>query len=286
MLLVLSRQQKTPGLQSGVFVSDGRKRELRFIIAGLAALFIASSHAQDCAPTASLQPVSLHHVIDGDTIALADGRHVRLIGINAPELGHRDKAGEPLGAVARSALAKVLAPTIYVQPGAEPRDHYGRMLAHIFQRPNGGSVEALLLQQGLAQQVMIPPNVELADCLHHAEQTARSAGRGVWSEPYFAPRDARGLTAEDAGYRRVRLTVTAAQSDRHGWWLETNGPLVLRLQYRYVGRFVGKPPAWVGRRWVVRGWIVSRRGDPFLKSQGRAPLLMSLQDPGMVETGL
>jgi len=279
--LSLLLQHKTPGLQSGVFVSG-----LRFIIVGLTSCFIASSYAQDCAPTATLQPVSLHHVIDGDTVALVDGRHVRLIGINAPELGHQGRAGEPLGAIARSALAKLLAPTIYLQPGAEPRDHYGRMLAHVFQRQDGGSVEAQLLQQGLAQQVVIPPNVELVACLHRAEQTARAAGRGVWGEPYFAPRAAHALTAGDAGYRRVRLTITAAQSDRHGWWLETNGPLVLRLQHRNVEQFAGKPPTWIGRQWVVRGWVVNRKGDPFLESQGRAPLLMSLQNPGMVETGL
>ena len=280
-MFALLSQHKMPGLQSGIFVS-GRG----WAAAILAAAFIASSHAQDCAPTAPLESAALHHVIDGDTVALNDGRHVRLIGINAPELGHQGRAGEPLGAVAKSALAKLLAPTIYLQLGAEPRDHYGRMLAHVFQRPDGGSVEAQLLQQGLAQHIVIPPDVELATCLHRAEQVARAACRGVWGEPYFAPRDVRSLTDEDAGYRRVRLTITAAQSDRRGWWLETNGPLVLRLQHRDVGQFAGKPPTWAGRQWVVRGWIVSRKHDPFLKSQGRAPLLMNLQNPDMVETGL
>ena len=277
----LQRQHKTPGLQSGVFVCG-----LRIFAASLAASISPSIHAEDCAPTAPLQAAALHHVIDGDTVALADGRHVRLIGINAPELGHNGKAGEPLGAVAKSALAKLLGPTIYLQPGEEPRDHYGRMLAHVFQHQHGGSVEALLLQQGLAQQIFIPPNVALSDCLHRAEKVARSAGRGVWAEPYFAPRDVRILTVDDAGYRRVRLTITAAHSDRRGWWLETNGPLVLRLAHRDLDSFSGKPKAWIGRQWVVRGWVVYRRGDPSAKTLGRAPLLLNLQSPDMVEAGL
>ena len=36
-------------------------------------------------------------VNDGDTILLADGRHVRYIGINAPEIDHENKKAEVFG---------------------------------------------------------------------------------------------------------------------------------------------------------------------------------------------
>jgi hypothetical protein len=41
-------------------------------------------------------------VIDGDTIVLADGRKVRYIGINAPEIEHDDQKAEPFGNEAKS----------------------------------------------------------------------------------------------------------------------------------------------------------------------------------------
>jgi endonuclease YncB( thermonuclease family) len=40
-------------------------------------------------------------VDDGDTIVLADGRRVRYIGINAPEIAHRDQKAEPYGNTAK-----------------------------------------------------------------------------------------------------------------------------------------------------------------------------------------
>lgn len=248
----------------------------------------AASARADCAPAGALQRAQVDHVVDGDTLVLRDGRHVRLIGINAPEIGHRDRAGEPLGGVARTELARLLPSggEVFLQPGSEARDHYGRYLAHVFQAASAGSVEAQLLQQGLAQQVFVPPNLALADCLRGAEASARKAGRGIWSERYFAVRDSRELTAVDAGYRRVRLTVTAVRSDRYGWWLETGGQLVLRLEHRYAPNFSGQPHEWVGQRWVVRGWIRDRSGNPAVKARRFAPLVMALQHPGMIESGL
>ena len=37
----------------------------------------------------------VQHVIDGDTFVLDDGRHVRMLGVNAPEAGFRGKLPEP-----------------------------------------------------------------------------------------------------------------------------------------------------------------------------------------------
>jgi len=41
-------------------------------------------------------------VDDGDSIVLQDGRHVRYIGINAPEIQHDDRPAEPFGYEAKS----------------------------------------------------------------------------------------------------------------------------------------------------------------------------------------
>lgn len=275
----------------GVFVSAPW---FCFLVAmGLVLLPVMRAAAQECAPSGTLQPVRVEYVIDGDTFALKDGRPVRLIGINAPETGHRDRPGEPLGAAAKAGLAKLLprGSMAYLQPGGEPRDRYGRQLAHVFRSEAGAgaesfeSVEAALLRDGLAQHIAIPPNTDFVDCLAAAERSARAAGRGLWREAYFAPRDARMLTVADAGYRRVRVKVEAVQRDRHGWWLETGGPLVLRLDDRAAAEFAVKPKDWIGRTLVVRGWIRDRSADKSVRQRGFAPLLLPLQHPAMVEMG-
>ena len=275
---VLIRSQSTPGFRPGVVVLG------LLLLLGGAGL----THADSCASSAPLRSARVDHVIDGDTVALADGRDVRLIGINAPETSHGDKPGEPMGQVAKAALARLLprGASVYLQPGVEDRDHYGRLLAHLFLRESGGSVEESLLRQGLAQRIAIPPNLELADCLRNAEREALTGRRGIWSESYFAPRNARELSSADAGYRRVRLKVTAIHTDRRGWWLDTDGPLALRVLQRDAARFPAPPNAWVGRQLIVRGWIKDRSSDYRAKRHGYAPMLLPLQHPDMIESGL
>lgn len=47
------------------------------------------------------QQVAVRQVLDGDTVRLGDGRSVRLIGINAPELGRKGRPSEPYAEAAR-----------------------------------------------------------------------------------------------------------------------------------------------------------------------------------------
>ena len=48
------------------------------------------------------QWVAVKRVNDGDTVTLADGRLVRYIGVNAPEINHERNSAEPFGFDARS----------------------------------------------------------------------------------------------------------------------------------------------------------------------------------------
>jgi endonuclease YncB( thermonuclease family) len=268
--------QPTPGIQPGV------------VVLGLWFCLAAGLARGDCAPTAPLEPARVARIVDGDTLALADGRTVRLIGVNAPETGRRDRPGEPLARQARDALRAWLpaGSAVYLQIGDEPRDGYGRTLAHAFRSRAGDSAEAALIRRGFAQHIAMPPNLALADCLFAAEREARVARRGIWAETWFQPRAARALTTADAGYRRVRLRVTDVEADRRGWWLETDGPLVLRILRADAGRFAVEPSRWAGRELVVRGWLKNRSGDPRVERRGHAPLLLSVQHPHMIESGL
>jgi len=95
-------------------------------------------------------------VVDGDTLHLdvpdRDGRvtKVRLLGIDAPEMGDAQKkpmyfASEATRFAADLALHKVV--TIYLDPTAGSRDKYGRLLAYV-ELPDGKFLNEELLLGG------------------------------------------------------------------------------------------------------------------------------------------
>jgi micrococcal nuclease len=128
----------------------------------------------------------VERIADGDTFSCRDGRKVRLIGIDTPELGQ----GEP-GRQARRALARLVPPgsSVRLERDVAPRDRYGRELAHVW----SGSrlVNEALVLDGWAVLYTVPPNVKYADRLERAQKQAREAGVGLWRSGGFgcAPAD-------------------------------------------------------------------------------------------------
>jgi micrococcal nuclease len=121
---------------------------------------------------------TIEYVHDGDTLFLDDGRKVRLLGIDTPEIGANAECyGDEATALLRALLpegtrVKVLADT-------QPLDKYGRSLLFIY-RDDATLVNLELLEQGAAEAVVLKPNVLFADRLEAAEEAARSAGLGMW----------------------------------------------------------------------------------------------------------
>ncbi|MGZ4981330.1 MAG: thermonuclease family protein [Methylobacter sp.] len=72
-------------------------------------------------------------VYDGDTVVLEDGRKIRLLGINTPEVQHRGKLADAGGDEAKQWLTDKLKNTkVRLEAGVEKTDKYGRTLAHLF----------------------------------------------------------------------------------------------------------------------------------------------------------
>lgn len=72
-------------------------------------------------------------VYDGDTVVLEDGRKIRFLGINTPEVQHRDKQADAGGDEAKRWLTDQLKNTkVRLEVGTEKTDKYGRTLAHLF----------------------------------------------------------------------------------------------------------------------------------------------------------
>jgi micrococcal nuclease len=142
----------------------------------LVLLIVANGWGVCCA-----QPwVRVDWVADGDTIILQDGRHVRYIGIDAPEIDHQYQRAAPLGYAARSTNRQLVAGRqLRLVYDRERHDHYGRTLAYVYRR-DGLFVNAELLKQGLAHVSLRPPNTGQQQTLLAAQRNAMQAGRGLW----------------------------------------------------------------------------------------------------------
>ncbi|WP_253435229.1 thermonuclease family protein [Pseudomonas migulae] len=254
--------------------------------ASLAGAFFVSaiwlSGAQAFCPVPNgLATAAVQRVVDGDTVRLSDGRSVRMIGLNTPELGKQGRSDEPFAVAARKRLEALVAASdgrVGVLPGKESKDHYGRTLAHLY-GTDGANLEAQMLAEGLGFQVAVAPNVDLVACQQAAERSARQAGLGVW-------RQSPVLKAEQintSGFAMVSGRVSKVQRNRGGVWIELQDALVLRVAPNLLGQFdVAALERLKGMQIEARGWVVdrSRRGG---LQPGQARWLLPLTDPAMLQ---
>jgi endonuclease YncB( thermonuclease family) len=144
------------------------------------------------AAAGTAQFARIQYVIDGDTVVLANGEHVRLVQIDTPEVQER----ECYGAAARSLLRRLAPPGATVRVEADPRldqvDRYGRLLRYLFRGPLNLNLE--LVRRGAATVWFYRHDRgRYAGALLRAAQAARAAGRGLWGacpgtpfDPYHA----------------------------------------------------------------------------------------------------
>jgi micrococcal nuclease len=124
--------------------------------------------------------IAVRRVIDGDTIVLENGVHLRYIGINAPEIAHEDKPGEPLGSEALALNEKiVLIKSVRLVADIETTDHYNRRLAYVFLK-DGTFVNQEMVRSGLAHVLYKTPNTTHDALLLKTQQEAMDAGKGIW----------------------------------------------------------------------------------------------------------
>ncbi len=131
-------------------------------------------------PSIAQEWFKVKRVNDGDTIVLSDGRHVRYIGINTPEIDHGSQKAEPYGYKAKNYNKKmVLSKMIRLEFDKERYDQYGRLLAYIFLK-DGKFVNKALIEQGYAYFLPRRPNVRYNKVLLQSQRNAMSAKRGIW----------------------------------------------------------------------------------------------------------
>lgn len=235
-------------------IANGVCRASRFGALLFCCLLAAGCFGSADDPAAGVHRV--RHVIDGDTVLLEGGGKVRLIGINAPELGHEGEADEPLARPARSALRELIGGgSVRLVDGVEAHDRHGRQLAYL-ETAEGVDVQQELLRQGLAAVVVFPPNLRYRERYRQAEIEARTERRGIWGHPYFEAREIDALPVGETGFRFVTGEVEKITKSRRyiTLWLSPRFALLIgRGEWKEF--WSGRPSRYVGQRVVARGWL-------------------------------
>ncbi len=117
-------------------------------------------------------------VIDGDTIVLENGEHVRYIGMDTPEKG-RPYYGEAKRENERLIKGK----KVRLEYDVEKTDRYGRTLAYVY--AGDIFVNAELIKNGYAMIYTFPPNVKYAKTFLALQKEARTQKRGLWGGHIF-----------------------------------------------------------------------------------------------------
>ena len=123
------------------------------------------------------QTARVARVIDGDTIVLDSGEHVRYIGVDTPEMRPRP---EPFAKVAAAANARLVeGKTVRLAFDVDRRDRYDRLLAYVYVGRTFVNLE--LVEQGIARAKAYPPNTAHQRDFEQAQARARTAERGMWN---------------------------------------------------------------------------------------------------------
>lgn len=136
------------------------------------------------------ETVRVARVIDGDTVELADGRKIRYIGIDTPEMGDVRTA---VACFAREAMEEnkrlVEGKTVRLEKDVSEADRYGRLLRYVYSgdgthqtvRPDV-FVNDNLVRQGFARVATFPPDVHYQEQFLEAQREAQEQGRGLWGK--------------------------------------------------------------------------------------------------------
>ncbi|HKJ08803.1 MAG TPA: thermonuclease family protein [Gammaproteobacteria bacterium] len=259
----------------------------RALLTAIAVLCAASASAAAlCPPDHIDEQVRVTYVYDGDTVFLANGRHLRLVGLDTPEMGRNGAPNEPYAVAARDRLRQLLFShheRLNLRFGQQRRDHYGRMLAHAFLE-DGSSVTASLLRAGLATTLVIPPNVWNARCYAAQERSARQAHRGLWSLAAYQPKDSATLASSTRGFRVVRGRVVHIGHSARALWLDLQGRFGVRIDRRDLSYFTNPPlESLQGRTIEVQGLVYERRRE--LRMQVRYPTALRVVDKRALPAG-
>ena len=222
------------------------------------------------------ETTSIRYIHDGDTLHLKDGRKVRLIGINTPEVAHGDKTAEAFSYQAKDAVKALFRDnkTISLVYGKDKQDQYKRLLAHAF-TGDGENIQAALLEQGFARAITFPPNTRFSACYKQQERKARCAKLGLWKNT--TPLSASSIADKHIGFQLVKGRLNNIRINRKGIWFNLDNELNVGIRSGNQQLFdIDSIHKLIGQNVVVSGWLN--------KSNKQAPYYMRIRHPSSLQS--
>jgi endonuclease YncB( thermonuclease family) len=216
------------------------------------------------------------NVIDGKSFRLADGREVRLAAIESPPLTTvgPDDARSRAGLAAKAALEGLVLHREVVARSVLA-DRYGRLIAYGF--VDGASGETFIQRELLSNgHALLSPSGIAPSCrtrLRAAEAAARTAGLGLWSDPYYGIKQADNpadILIDQGRFALVEGKVASVR-ERGGIVYVNFGRrwdftvTILKRNERLFASAGLEPGRLTGRRIEVRGFI-EERGGPAIEA--------------------
>jgi micrococcal nuclease len=222
----------------------------------------------------------VREVVDGDTVILADGREIRLVGIQAPKLplGRPKFRAWPLAREAKAALERLVkGKRVTLSFGGRRRDRYRRWLAHLHLMgedesgnaafDNARWVQGAMLSAGMARVYSFADNRSAIAEMLARERAARAARRGIWGHPYYRIRDTDTAGRHINSFQLVEGRVLAVAPTRRRVFLNFGQnwrtDFTIVIARRYLKHFQDRGRrlvALAGKRVRVRGWLKRRNG--------------------------
>ena len=198
-------------------------------------------------------------VYDGDTVELEDGRKIRFLGINTPEVQHKDKMAEAGGEEAKAWLIdKLQHAKVRLEFDVEKTDKYGRTLAYLFTE-NKEHINLSLVKAGLATISIYPPNLRYVDELVAAENKAEQEKLGIWQRPEYAAIPVGNLTeAGHSGWTRLVGKVAAIHETQKSVYLVFSSQFEARIDRKWLSLFPDIN-SYLGKTVEARGWLSKNR---------------------------
>lgn len=228
------------------------------ISAAILPLIACSAAAQETCKLTATGTATVAGVRDGRTLLLADGRELRLAAIE-------------VSGASRDALQRLAGGRgVRLEQLTTDRDRYGRMVAFVYTEDTQQSVQEAMLAQGQARVSARIGNKACADMLLKAERAARTAHRGIWADPNFAPLRSENVTRIGAARGQFALIEGKVLSVRESGatiylnfgrrWAQDFTVTILKRHRREFSAAGIDPKFLEGRPIRVRGWIEQRNG--------------------------
>jgi endonuclease YncB( thermonuclease family) len=242
------------------------KRRLRskLIINTACMMFVCNAAAQEPCKLTDIGNASVAAVRDGRTLSLSDGRELRLAGIEVND--------DSLAAL----QSLIAGHSLRLERLDVERDRYGRIVAYAFPGDATQSLQQTMLEQGQARVSARVGDKSCAEGLLGAEKAARAAGRGIWSDPNFAPLSSENLARLEALRGQFALVEGKVLSVRESGatiyvnfgrrWTRDFTAIILKRVSRVFTAAGVEPKKLEGHRIRVRG-LIEQRGGPVISTE-------------------